>query len=56
MTLESSWGLKSPSFAGNMGSVYKGMKQGLPLGLKIMFGVTDLLGICSMVHMRIQDK
>ncbi len=34
----------------------KGMKKGLPLGFKIMSAITDMLGICSMVHMRIQSR
>ncbi len=34
----------------------KGMKKGIPLGLKIMSAITDVLGVCSMVHMRIQEQ
>ncbi len=34
----------------------EGMKKGLPLGFKIMSAITDMLGTCSMVHMRIQGK
>ncbi len=37
-------------------SISKGMKKGIPLGFKIMSAITDMLGICSMVHMRIEGK
>jgi O-methyltransferase involved in polyketide biosynthesis len=31
----------------------KGMKKGVPLRFKIISAITDILGVCSMVHMRI---
>jgi O-methyltransferase involved in polyketide biosynthesis len=31
----------------------KGMKKGVPLHFKIISTITDILGVCSMVHMRI---
>jgi len=31
----------------------KGMKQGVPLPTRLISTITDMLGICSMVHMRI---
>ncbi len=37
-------------------SISKGMKKGISLGFKIMSAITDILGICSMVHMRIEEK
>ncbi len=34
--------------------MYRGMKKGLPLSTKIMLTIPDILGICSMVHMRME--
>jgi len=33
--------------------MYKGMKKGIPFMTKIVLTIPDLLGVCSMVHMRI---
>ena len=33
--------------------MYKGMKKGLPLSTKMIFFIPDILGVCSMVHVRI---
>ncbi|WP_419657254.1 O-methyltransferase domain protein [Desulfosarcina variabilis str. Montpellier] len=34
----------------------KGMKKAVPLAFKIMSVITDMLGVCSMVHMRIESS
>ncbi|MCG8337651.1 MAG: class I SAM-dependent methyltransferase [Proteobacteria bacterium] len=36
-------------------SIGRGMKKGLPLKARMMMSIPDLLGICSMVHMRIEN-
>ncbi len=36
--------------------IHKGAKTGIPLGHKIMLIFSDLLGFCSMVHIRIEGK
>jgi O-methyltransferase involved in polyketide biosynthesis len=33
----------------------RGMKKGLPLKAKIVLSIPDILGVCSMVHMRIES-
>lgn len=37
-------------------SMFKGMYKGLPLKTKLIFFLPDMLGICSMVHMRIESS
>jgi O-methyltransferase involved in polyketide biosynthesis len=34
--------------------MYKGMKKGLPLLTKLFLAIPDMLGVCSMVHVRIE--
>jgi hypothetical protein len=34
-------------------SMSKGMYQGLPLKMKLMFLIPDILGVCDMVHLRV---
>ncbi|WP_321419052.1 class I SAM-dependent methyltransferase [uncultured Desulfobacter sp.] len=62
MALEGGWGLKSiknletwdPRIkVVNSISMSKGMKKGVPLLKKLMLTIPDMLGVCSMVHMRI---
>ena len=62
MALEGGWGLKSiknletwdPRIkVVNSISMSKGMKKGVPLLKKLMLAIPDMLGVCSMVHMRI---
>ncbi len=33
--------------------MYQGMRSGLPLKTRVMFAITDILGVCPMVHLRI---
>jgi O-methyltransferase involved in polyketide biosynthesis len=35
--------------------MYKGMKKGIPFKTKLILSIPDLLGVCSMVHMRIGE-
>ncbi len=65
MSMEGGWGLKPVQSLEKWDKrikvidaipMSKGMKKGIPLGFKIMSMITDMLGVCSMVHMRIQDK
>lgn len=37
-------------------SISKGMKKGIPLQIKVVLTIPDLLGVCSMVHMRIESS
>jgi len=65
MSADGGWGLKPVNtlerwdkrfkVAGSI-SMSKGMYKGLSLGTKTMFFITDMLGICSMVHMRIMSR
>jgi O-methyltransferase involved in polyketide biosynthesis len=34
--------------------MHKGMKKGLPFSTKMILSIPDLLGVCSMVHMRME--
>jgi hypothetical protein len=34
----------------------KGMYKGLPLLTKLIFFLPDMLGVCSMVHMKIESS
>ncbi len=36
--------------------MYQGMRSGLPLKTKLMFTITDILGVCPMVHLRIASR
>ncbi|MBN2039809.1 MAG: class I SAM-dependent methyltransferase [Spirochaetes bacterium] len=38
----------------NATTMHKGVKNGIPLKLKIILSIPDTLGICSMVHMRME--
>ncbi len=35
--------------------MYQGMRDGLPLKTRLMFAITDALGVCPMVHLRISS-
>jgi len=35
--------------------MHKGVKKGIPLQAKVILSIPDLLGVCSMVHMRIES-
>lgn len=63
MSMDSSWGLKPVKSLEewdkrikvvSADSMFKGMYKALPFRTKILFTIPDLLGICSMVHMRIE--
>ncbi len=65
MSLEKGWGLKPVQALETWDKrirvvdaipMYKDMKQGISSGLKIMLAMTDMLGICSMVYLRIQGE
>jgi hypothetical protein len=34
----------------------KGMYKGLPFLVKLALSISDMLGVCSMVHMRIESS
>ena len=62
MSMDSGWGLKTIKTLEkwdrrikvvNSISMSKGMKKGIPLLQKLMLTIPDMLGVCSMVHMRI---
>ena len=62
MSMDGGWGLKPikslEKWDGRIRVVhampmYKGMKKGLPLLTKIILFIPDMLGVCSMVHVRI---
>ena len=62
MSMDGGWGLKSAKELEKwdnrikvIGSIpmHKGVKKGIPLKTKIILTMPDLLGVCSMVHMRI---
>ena len=63
MSLDGGWGLKPVQSLEKWDRrikvisatpMYKGMKKGLPLLTKIILTIPDILGVCSMVHMRIE--
>lgn len=65
MSMDSGWGLKPVKSLEEWDkrikvlsakSMFKGMYKALPLRTKILFTIPDLLGICSMVHMRIESS
>ena len=62
MSMEDGWGLKPVLSLEQWDKrirvirsfpMSKGMKKGIALQFKIMGAITDMLGVCSMVHMRI---
>jgi O-methyltransferase involved in polyketide biosynthesis len=62
MSMDGGWGLKPVRSLEkwdkrikviNAIPMSKGMKKGVPLHFKIISTITDMLGVCSMVHMRI---
>lgn len=62
MSMDGGWGLKPVSSLEKWDQrirvirsfpMSKGMKKGIALQFKIMGAITDMLGVCSMVHMRI---
>jgi O-methyltransferase involved in polyketide biosynthesis len=62
MSMDGGWGLKPIKDLEkwdkrikviNAIPMYKGMKKGLPLSAKMFLTIPDILGACSMVHMRI---
>ena len=62
MSMDSGWGLKPVASLEKWDKrirvisaipMSKGMKKGVALQFKIMGAITDMLGVCSMVHMRI---
>ena len=62
MSMDGGWGLKPAKSLEKWDKrikvlsaipMYKGMKQGLPLLTKMVMNIPDLLGACSMVHVRI---
>jgi O-methyltransferase involved in polyketide biosynthesis len=64
MSMEGGWGLKPATALEtwdkrikviNSIPMSKGMKKGVPLAHKLMATMTDMLGVCSMVHMRIES-
>ncbi len=36
--------------------IYQGVKKEIPLKQEIALTISDLLGFCSMVHIRIEEK
>jgi O-methyltransferase involved in polyketide biosynthesis len=65
MSMDGGWGLKPVASLEkwdkrikviNAIPMSKGMKKGVPLPFKIMSTITDMLGVCSMVHMRIESS
>lgn len=65
MSVDGGWGLKPVNtlekwdkriYVVSAVSMFKGMYKGLPLRTKMSFLIPDLLGICSMVHMRIESS
>ncbi len=65
MTLENGWGLKPVEMLETWDNrirvvdtipIHKGAKTGISLRQKIALTISDLLGFCSMVHMRIEGK
>ncbi|WP_321494233.1 class I SAM-dependent methyltransferase [uncultured Desulfobacter sp.] len=65
MSMEGGWGLKPVSSLENWDerikvidtfSMSKGIKKGVPLSFKLMSAISDMLGVCAMVHMRIQTR
>ncbi|PIE54232.1 MAG: polyketide biosynthesis methyltransferase [Dethiosulfovibrio peptidovorans] len=64
MSLEGGWGLRCAKSLEEWDERIKvidafpmsrNMKKGIPIGLKIISTITDMLGICSMVHIRIKS-
>jgi O-methyltransferase involved in polyketide biosynthesis len=62
ISMDGGWGLKSAKDLEKWDNrikvvdsipMHKGVKKGIPLKTKIILTMPDLLGICSMVHMRI---
>lgn len=65
MSMDGGWGLKPVKALEkwdrriqviNSVPMSKGMKQGVPLSAKLLSTITDMLGVCSMVHMRIASS
>ncbi|PIE68617.1 MAG: polyketide biosynthesis methyltransferase [Deltaproteobacteria bacterium] len=65
MSLEGGWGLKSVKSLETWDKrikvvedipIYKGAKKGISLGHKIALTIPDVLGFCSMVHVRMQGN
>jgi O-methyltransferase involved in polyketide biosynthesis len=65
MSMDGGWGLKPVTSLEkwdkrikvvNAIPMSKGMKKGVPLLFKIISVITDMLGVCSMVHMRIESS
>ena len=65
MSLDGGWGLKAAKSLEEWDeriqvisaiSMSKGMYKGLPLRKKLLFLIPDLLGVCSMVHMRMESS
>lgn len=64
MLMDNGWGLKSIKTLEkwdkrikviNSTPMSKGMKKGIPLLTKLVLTIPDMLGVCSMVHMRIKE-
>lgn len=64
MPMDGGWGLKSIKTLEkwdkrikviNSIPMSKGMKKGIPLKAKLVLSITDMLGVCSMVHLRIES-
>lgn len=62
MSMDGGWGLKSIKRLEEWDNrirvisatqMHKGVKKGIPLKEKIILSIPDMLGVCSMVHMRI---
>ena len=65
MSMDGGWGLKPVKSLEKWDerikvvsaiSMSKGMYKGLPLRTKMIFFIPDMLGVCSMVHMRIESS
>ena len=63
MSMDSGWGIKSIKTLENwddrikvvnMIPMHKGMYKGLPLRTKMTLFIPDMLGVCSMVHIRME--
>ncbi|PID59157.1 hypothetical protein CSB45_01785 [candidate division KSB3 bacterium] len=64
MSMDEGWGLKSVKSLETWDPrvtvvsatpMYKGLKKGLSLGTKLLLTMPDMLGVCSMVHLRIEN-
>lgn len=63
MSMDGGWGLKALKDlekwdkriqVTSVAPIYKGMKKGVPFMTKIVLSIPDLLGLCSMVHVKVE--